>query len=173
METVPRLAAPSRKFAEVVPERSRTFLPASWWDSQICQRGCHLYPDSGLFCSLPPHECSGAVPSIPPPPSPGTTMPGCHHIKRRERGSDGERQRDRCGAADYKHDCASKQNWTGEKKELSLKLIIYPWEENHSPPPPNPLPPGANCLRSTSVYIYYRSRSWWTRSKTTVYLRDW
>lgn len=27
METAPRLAAPSRKFAEVVPERSRTFLP--------------------------------------------------------------------------------------------------------------------------------------------------
>lgn len=152
MEAVPRLAAPSRKFAEVVPERSRTFLPASWWDSQICQCGCHLDPDFGLFWGLPPHECSGAVPSPPQPPCPpqpwhntedNARVPPHQTARERERRRAAEGQM-RSGRLQTWSCIKAKLNWF--KKELSLKLIIYPREENHSPPPQ---PSAAWCQLST------------------------
>lgn len=102
-----------------------------------------------MNAAVPSHH----PPSPPAPPSPGTTrrtMPGCHHIKRRERGSDGERQRDRCGAADYKHDCASKQNWTGLKKNFLLNwLYIHERRTTAPPSAPPPQPPAAWCQLST------------------------
>lgn len=105
------------QLGEVTLEHSHS--AGCWWESQICQCSCQLYPDFQLYWGLSAtsilqrypfiYLCLAAsVPSLLPSFHTGTiarTMPGCHHIKRqrsereggRSRGTGREKERDRWG----------------------------------------------------------------------------
>lgn len=192
-----RLAGPSRKFTEVVTEPPRTVRLMFWWDSQICQCGCQLYPDFGLYCCL--HATwmrrrrsficlrpVTLVTLVPPPCSPRWHNTGDdagvppHQTPMKEgekelgRGTDAERRI----TMRLKYDCASKQNWGKKKKKLPLKLIIHPREEKPQPLPLPPPPPGlmVPTVSAPPVSTFtrcYRSQFCGSGSKSAVYLTDW
>lgn len=114
----------SQRSSRNVLEHSAAF----WWDSQICQRSCQLYPDFQLYWGLDatsmqqyhPFIYLRPVASVPPPFFPhwhnsenNARVPP-HQTLTKEgekegvRGTDEERDRElQCGS---KCDCASKQN---------------------------------------------------------------
>lgn len=121
-----------------------------------------------------PHECSGAVPSsvsVPSTPSlhPGTmrrTMPGCRHIKRWWETERRERRRESGGTDAERRNTMRAETWLGIKAKLNwwkknfLLNWLYTQEKKNrnltlsSPSSLRPVSHGANCLRSTSVYVY-------------------
>lgn len=166
--------APSRKFTEVVVELSRTFLCAFWWDSQICQCGCQLYPDFGLYCGLcatwmqrcRSFICLSPVTPVPPPwhnAEDNARVPP--HQTAMRNGEKGEKEGVRGTDAEHRNTMRA-ETWLGIKAKLNwwkknfLLNWLYTQEKKNrnltlsSPSSLRPLSRGANCLHSTSVYVY-------------------
>lgn len=182
-------------FTEVVMEPSRTFRRAFWWDSQICQRGCQLYPDFGLYCGLRATWMRRRRPFVclcpPRPPRPPALLSALAQYRGRcrgattsntdERGREGARQRDRCRAQSYNagrnmivHQSKTKE----EKKNFLLNWLYIQGKKNRNlslstPPPSGFIVPTVSAPPVSTFTRRYRSQFCRSGSKCAVYLSDW
>ena len=152
---------------------------ASWWESQICQRSCQLYPDFQLLLG-PQCHINTALPSLHLSPSPsllpsfppsrplallpsfhtGTiarTMPGCHHIKGQrerdiQRDTERERERERGRERERHRITVRVEIWLCIKAKLRGKNFLLNWLYIHEKRNHNVSLPGC-VARSPCVFV--------------------
>lgn len=122
---LPALPESSKRSFWNILEHSAGF----WWESQICQCSCQLYPDFQLYWGLNATSILQYYPfiylclvlsvlSLLPSFHTGTiarTMPGCHHIKhQKERAKERERER-------FRGTGREKERGTDEERDRELQ----------------------------------------------------